>query len=856
MSWRVPVQLALLSLAAVMAVLTEGKPATVAASSKSTSSPGLRTKGGASTASSSTVLSSSAMLSSTLAVSESSATGVTNSTVPLTTTVTTTSASACLDVPITWKDNQQDGCSAYVDEKLCTHSGGYGPGWNASWGTFEAFAVDGWSAIQACCGCGGGSNSEEVRGPNCVDNPSEWKDRHGDSCATYVAYRWCEDGGVGSSWSPDWGSFDGYASGGISPRDACCGCGGGKKLETEVRCVDDTDWMDISHRSCAAYYRDGLCTSEKGFGPGWSTEWGTFEDYALNGGKPATEACCTCGGGTQKVLNAGPDLNPKDMPRRHTVSGCECKWTWQRELGGSCESSCCNLDNDPLGESCFVKNLSCEGLEWGYCQPPTSILSAKDHCVDHPFWRDSEGDDCSDYYLQQFCTSDGRLGLGWEHGWGNFSQYADARGIDAAEACCACGGGDEASSTERVSSFESARCSNYPPFWSDIDGTKCDGYRSMRLCNAAGGTGPGWMAGMGTFAKYAADNLTATDVCCACGGGLRCEEDSEWVDSAGRSCKVYEAERLCTHGGQQGPHWDHQKPIEAFAKDGLHALEACCACGGGTHSDLEEDDVSEWKVVLGDCQTDDKGCVSSPGYPDNYPANHICAIATPNVGRKAIHVEHFDTEEKFDIFFVNDRAYSGSIQNSPAGVLPKGRMWWTSDASKTASGWKLCPKVRPASGTWHSHDYNCGPGHGGEGIFLMGSLLAGDKAHVTGLSREDCRSLCIETPGCLAVTYTLKEAPSKCYGRKSVDLSKCIFGDTHVTDVFTPKGMSIFGFSTEQVAELQSRGPAGTLFIGIFLVVIAGGIAYLVWKKFNAEDDHPVFTGKKTRYGRDALPSL
>ena len=34
--------------------------------------------------------------------------------------------------------------------------GGYGAGWEASWGSFEDYAREGLTAVAACCGCGGG----------------------------------------------------------------------------------------------------------------------------------------------------------------------------------------------------------------------------------------------------------------------------------------------------------------------------------------------------------------------------------------------------------------------------------------------------------------------------------------------------------------------------------------------------------------------------------------------------------------------------------------------------------------------------------------------------------------------------
>jgi hypothetical protein len=56
--------------------------------------------------------------------------------------------------------------------------------------------------------------------------------------------------------------------------------------------------------------------------------------------------------------------------------------------------------------------------------------------------RSSEGDSCSLYDLNSYCTADGREGPGWETcANGNITSYADSNGVTPLQACCACGGG-------------------------------------------------------------------------------------------------------------------------------------------------------------------------------------------------------------------------------------------------------------------------------------------------------------------------------------------------------------------------------------------------------------------------------
>ena len=62
-------------------------------------------------------------------------------------------------------------------------------------------------------------------------------------------------------------------------------------------------------------------------------------------------------------------------------------------------------------------------------------------CVDDPFgWVDSTGADCATYSQNDWCTSSGGVGPGWDTNWGTLADRASG-GKDAKGACCACGGG-------------------------------------------------------------------------------------------------------------------------------------------------------------------------------------------------------------------------------------------------------------------------------------------------------------------------------------------------------------------------------------------------------------------------------
>lgn len=55
-----------------------------------------------------------------------------------------------------------------------------------------------------------------------------------------------------------------------------------------------------------------------------------------------------------------------------------------------------------------------------------------------------------------------------------------------------------------------------------------------------------------------------------------------------------------------------------------------------------------WAVTKGPCKTDEKGCITSPGFPHNYSADTYCAIAVNSSSAVPIHVEEFETEPGFD----------------------------------------------------------------------------------------------------------------------------------------------------------------------------------------------------------------
>ncbi|CAK9078849.1 ABC1 family protein C10F6.14c [Durusdinium trenchii] len=73
-----------------------------------------------------------------------------------------------------------------------------------------------------------------------------------------------------------------------------------------------------------------------------------------------------------------------------------------------------------------------------------------------------------------------------------------------------------------------------------------------------------------------------------------------------------------------------------------------------------------WAVTKGPCKTDEKGCITSPGFPHNYSADTYCAIAVNSSSAVPIHVEEFETEPGFDQMLMNCESFSGN--RSPEGI--------------------------------------------------------------------------------------------------------------------------------------------------------------------------------------------
>lgn len=218
-----------------------------------------------------------------------------------TTTVfsSTTPKPRCADSPPWWQDSFGATCAQYGGSQWCTLDGQTGPGWATWWGEIEDYAVNGITAFQACCDCGGGSFGDRVTSTKysstttvatstaqtsteassttipsgthltttthvsetatqkptttavttrpgvCHDLPTDWKDSYGAGCFRYTSSSWCTvSGTTGPAWQSYWGTIEEYATAYdgelVNAFDVCCGCGGGEVVPYEDTTAQDS----------------------------------------------------------------------------------------------------------------------------------------------------------------------------------------------------------------------------------------------------------------------------------------------------------------------------------------------------------------------------------------------------------------------------------------------------------------------------------------------------------------------------------------------------------------------------------------------------------------------------------------
>ena len=63
--------------------------------------------------------------------------------------------------------------------------------------------------------------------------------------------------------------------------------------------ICNSDFVDIDGDNCEKYILKQWCSSSGGYGTGWYWNYGSFEDFAVNGQTAAVCPQCGCEGGFQ-----------------------------------------------------------------------------------------------------------------------------------------------------------------------------------------------------------------------------------------------------------------------------------------------------------------------------------------------------------------------------------------------------------------------------------------------------------------------------------------------------------------------------------------------------------------------------
>jgi hypothetical protein len=204
-----------------------------------------------------------------------------------------------------------------------------------------------------------------------------------------------------------------------------------------------------------------------------------------------------------------------NLSKLHNLSTTSWGQTWGENghIRLSLGHNLCKISSDPTATSTKVLST-----------PPVPHQTCTDKA-----WHSSEGDPCSTYELNSYCTADGQEGEGWNScEWGRLVNYADSHGVSAFDACCGCGGGSTGESAESsvrapaLTNVTSASSCTDVPHWRSSEGDSCCKYPWESYCTADGKEGPGWKSSWGRISDYSDSNgFSATDACCGCGGGSR-----------------------------------------------------------------------------------------------------------------------------------------------------------------------------------------------------------------------------------------------------------------------------------------------------------------------------------------------
>lgn len=395
---------------------------------------------------------------------------------------------------------------------------------------------------------GGGSGGSG--GGGCTDEEG-WHDSYGESfdCDWYAQDDNCEKYG------------DNYENFGKTASEACCACGGGSTGERsywEFKSSLDGRCMYNAGQYVFSWPCNGTPTQYWNWDSSQYIRSASDENICLVGSAGKSDV------GTLLIVHecfANDDRFVWDLYTDYSIRPRNNKYVclgpskdWFHEDKAALQLNDCSESNYK---------------QWSFTRVTASTRrhrlesgrSFSEECNDQPDgWYDIFGYNCEWYAEGNNCEL-----YGMSHG--NF-------GKTASQACCACGGGSS------MVVFDSNFISNDPlnndnscwdeRDWYDSVGDGCSWYEQGDNCEYYG-------------MDFSYDGLTASDACCACGGGLveapeemdwqsvspGCSNSpSDWVDEYGENCEWYAESVNCSRFG------------DTIGLAGKTAQEACCACGG------------------------------------------------------------------------------------------------------------------------------------------------------------------------------------------------------------------------------------------------------------------------------------
>eukprot|EP01045_Picozoa_sp_COSAG04_P024774 COSAG04_NODE_3145_length_3123_cov_14.192130_2_plen_686_part_01 len=220
----------------------------------------------------------------------------------------------------------------------------------------------------------------------CVDSPSGWTNRYGESCSQTVSYYGCRSSYSCSEYA-QWDSSTGqYICGGVSAAEACCECGGGSSMRgysvTEVE-LDVTIGFNVSATCSDGYFGTPVVTA--------CTASGSY--YELSGCEPMCTLPLATPGYTFGLepepepapVSTPPTPGPDSESAPHRPQNHD--WIWSQVVGRHCSSADTISEYSSEAEArtacadnpacASVSDSGCDGAgTWKTCSSPIGSSSS------------------------------------------------------------------------------------------------------------------------------------------------------------------------------------------------------------------------------------------------------------------------------------------------------------------------------------------------------------------------------------------------------------------------------------------------------------------------------------------------